>query len=98
MRILTYLFLIVLILFAFTFAVLNAEPVSINYYLGKTQLPLSLLLILSFILGGLFGLLTAFTIYVKLKYTNRRLKHRLKLVEEELINLRALPLKDHHSH
>lgn len=95
MRILTYLFLILLVLFALTFAGLNAEPVNINYYLGKGQLPLSLLAILSFILGGLLGLFVAFSIYIKLKYANRRLQHRLKLVEEELINLRALPLKDH---
>ena len=94
MRILTYLFLILLVLFALTFAGLNAEPVSINYYLGKAQLPLSLLAILSFSLGGLLGLLLALTIYIKLKYANRRFQHRLKLVEEELINLRALPLKD----
>jgi putative membrane protein len=95
MRILTYLFLILLVLFALTFAGLNAEPVTINYYLGKSELPLSLLAILSFILGGLLGLLMAFTIYIKLQYANRRLRHRLKLVEEELVNLRALPLKDH---
>jgi lipopolysaccharide assembly protein A len=95
MRILSYLFLTLLVLFGLTFAGLNAEPVSINYYLGMAQLPLSLLAILSFILGGLLGLLMAFTIYIKLKYSNRRLRHRLKLVEEELVNLRALPLKDH---
>lgn len=95
MRITAYLFLILLVLLALTFAGLNAEPVTINYYLGKTELPLSLFAILSFILGGLLGLLMACAIYIKLKYANRRLRHRLKLVEEELINLRALPLKDH---
>ncbi|MES2997809.1 MAG: LapA family protein [Pseudomonadota bacterium] len=95
MRILAYLLLIVVVLFALAFAGLNAELVSVNYYLGKAQLPLSLLAVLSFIVGGLLGLLTAFVIYIKLKYANRRLKHRLRLVEEELINLRALPLKDH---
>lgn len=95
MRILTYFFLILLVLFSLTFAGLNAVPVSINYYLGKTQLPLSLLAILSFVLGGVLGLLMAFAIYVKLKYANRGLRHRLKLVEKELLNLRALPLKDH---
>jgi len=95
MRILTYALLIVLALFALTFAGLNAEQVSLNYYLGKIQLPLSLLAILSFILGGLLGLVTAFTVYIKLKYIHRRLQHRLRLVEEELVNLRALPLKDH---
>jgi lipopolysaccharide assembly protein A len=94
MRVLTYLFLILIILFALAFAGLNAEPVTINYYFGQTQFPLSLLAILSFILGGLIGLIVAFTIYIKLKYANRRLRHRLKLVETELTNLRALPLKD----
>lgn len=94
MRILTYFLLILLVLVALTFAGLNATPVNINYYVGTAQLPLSLLAIISFILGGLLGLLIAFSIYIKLKYTNRRLRLRLKLIEEELINLRALPLKD----
>ena len=96
MRIVTYLFLILLVIFALIFAGLNADLVSVNYYLGTKRLPLSLLIILSFILGGLLGLLTAFITYVKLKYVNRRLRHRLNLVEKELTNLRALPFKDQH--
>ncbi len=96
MRIVTYLFLILLVLFALMFAGLNADLVSVNYYLGTKRLPLSLLILVSFILGGLLGLLTAFITYVKLKYANRRLRHRLNLVEKELINLRALPFKDQH--
>jgi uncharacterized integral membrane protein len=96
MRIVTYLFLILLVVFALMFAGLNADLVSINYYLGSKRLPLSLLILLSFILGGLLGLLTAFITYVKLKYINRRLRHRLNLVEKELINLRALPFKEQH--
>lgn len=96
MRIVTYLFLILLVLFALMFAGLNADLVSVNYYLGTKRLPLSLLILVSFILGGLLGLLTAFITYVKLKYVNRRLRHRLNLVEKELINLRALPFKDQH--
>jgi uncharacterized integral membrane protein len=78
------------------FAGLNADLVSVNYYLGTKRLPLSLLTILSFILGGLLGLLTALITYIKLKYVNRRLRHRLILVEKELSNLRALPFKDQH--
>jgi uncharacterized integral membrane protein len=78
------------------FAGLNADLVSVNYYLGTKRLPLSLLTILSFIVGGLLGLLTAFITYIKLKYVNRRLRHRLNLVEKELSNLRALPFKDQH--
>lgn len=96
MRCITYVFLIVLFILGLIFAGLNADLVSVNYYWGIKRLPLSLLAILSFILGGLLGLLTALITYVKLKYANRRLRHRLILVEKELSNLRALPFKDQH--
>jgi uncharacterized integral membrane protein len=96
MRCITYLFLLLLFIFGLIFAGLNADLVSINYYFGTKRLPLSLLTILSFILGGLLGLLTACITYIKLKYVDRRLRHRLNLVEKELVNLRALPFKDQH--
>jgi uncharacterized integral membrane protein len=96
MRCITYVFLILLFVLGLIFAGLNADLVNINYYFGTQRLPLSLLTLLSFILGGLLGLLTAFITYVKLKYANRRLRYRLSLVEKELANLRALPFKDQH--
>jgi lipopolysaccharide assembly protein A len=96
MRCITYLFLIVLFILGLIFAGLNSDLVNVNYYLGTKRLPLSLLTILSFVLGGLLGLFTAFITYVKLKYVNRHLRHRLILVEKELSNLRALPFKDQH--
>jgi uncharacterized integral membrane protein len=86
----------VLFILGLIFAGLNADLVSVNYYWDTKRLPLSLLTILSFILGGLLGLLTALVTYIKLKYANRRLRHRLILVEKELSNLRALPFKDQH--
>jgi len=96
MRALTYIFFILLILLGLTFAGLNAEPVSLNYYVGNTKLPLSLLLILTLICGGLLGLLASCIVYIRLKSSNSKLRQRVKLVEEELANLRALPLKDDH--
>lgn len=96
MRALTYIFFILLILLGLTFAGLNAEPVSLNYYVGNTKLPLSLLLVLTLICGGLLGLLAGCIVYIRLKGSNLKLRQRLKLVEEELANLRALPLKDDH--
>jgi lipopolysaccharide assembly protein A len=96
MRCITYLFLVVLFILGLIFAGLNADLVSVNYYFGTKQVALSLLTLLSFVLGGLLGLLTAFITYIKLKYANRRLRHRLNLVEKELSNLRALPFKDQH--
>lgn len=94
MRIVIYLFLFLLALTFVFFSGLNAQLVTVNYYIGTKQLPLSLLVILNFVLGGLLGLLSGLVLYLKLRYTNRRLRNRLKLVEEELVNLRALPLHD----
>lgn len=94
MRIVIYLFLFLLALTFIFFSGLNAQLVTINYYIGTKLLPLSFLMIINFVLGGLLGLLSGLILYLKLRYTNRRLRNRLKLVEEELVNLRALPLHD----
>ena len=79
-----------------TFAGLNARPVILNYYVGNAELPLSLLLVLSFSGGCVLGLLVSLVLYIKLKNSNRRLRHRLKNLEEEVANLRTIPLKDAH--
>jgi lipopolysaccharide assembly protein A len=56
MRIFTTTSIIVVVLLGFTFAYLNAEPVALYYYFGQRTLPLSLLLILFFIMGAFIGL------------------------------------------
>jgi len=94
MRIFTYIILLALILLGVSFAGLNAELVMINYYIGTNKLPLSLLLIMALAAGGLLGLLVSLIIYVRLKSSNLRLRQRLHLAEEEVANLRAMPLKD----
>ena len=94
MRIISYFFLLVIVLFGMTFATLNSESVVINYYLGQSTLPLSLLLVLVFALGCLVGMLVGFWLVIKAKMTNYRMKQRLSLAEKEIQNLRAIPLQD----
>jgi uncharacterized integral membrane protein len=96
MRFFTYLFLILILILGVTFAVLNHEPVKINYYLGEQSLPLSLLLVLSFISGSFLGLCVGLWILFKTKLANYRLQHQLKVAEKEVQNLRAIPLQDRH--
>lgn len=96
MRILTTIFVLLLILLGVTFAGLNAELVAVNYYVGSTKLPLSLLLVLSLVCGGLLSLLFSVVTYVRLKSANVRLRQRLKIADEEIANLRTMPLKDAH--
>jgi putative membrane protein len=94
MRILSYFFLLVIVFFGMTFAALNSESVTINYYFGNMTLPLSLLLVLIFACGCLVGMIVGFWLLIKAKMSNYRLKQRLQLAEKEVGNLRAIPLQD----
>lgn len=96
MRSLTYILIFVIFLIGLTFACLNAESVSINYYIGTAKLPLSLLLAFAFLVGGLLGLFAGLKRLLRLKRERYRLQQRLKLAEKEIENLRVMPLKDTH--
>lgn len=94
MRIISYVFIVIIVLFGMTFATLNSESVTINYYLSQSTLPLSLLLVLVFAFGCLIGMLVGFWLLIKAKMVSYRLRQRLSLAEREIENLRAIPLQD----
>jgi len=94
MKIISTVFAILVLLFGIIFACLNSELVVINYSVGESSLPLSLLLVFTFSLGGLIGLTAGLVVYLKLKSRNHRLKNRIKLAEKELSNLRTMPLQN----
>lgn len=94
MRIISYFFLLIIVLFGMTFAALNSESVTINYYFSQSSLPLSLLLVLVFASGCLIGMIAGFWLVIKAKLINYRLRQRLSLAEKEIENLRAIPLQD----
>jgi lipopolysaccharide assembly protein A len=96
MRIITYILILLIVILGITFALLNHSPVTFNYYLGQQTLPLSMLLIISFALGTLLGLLVSLWVYIKLKIIHFRLNKHLKVAEKEIENLRAIPLQDRH--
>lgn len=93
-RIVSYFFLLIIVLFGMTFATLNSESVTINYYLGHSSLPLSLLLVLVFAGGCLLGIIVGIWLLVKSKVQNYHLRQRLNLAEKEISNLRSIPLQD----
>jgi lipopolysaccharide assembly protein A len=93
-RILSYIVLLIIVLFGVTFALLNSQAVTVNYYLGQSTLPLSLLLVLVFALGCLCGVIACAWLVMKTKLDNYRLRKQLSLAEKEIENLRAIPLQD----
>ena len=94
MRIIGCIFLLIIILLGVTFSTLNADPVSVNYYVGRSTLPLSLLLVIIFSSGCIVGMLVGAWLLMKTKMRNYRLQHQLALAEKEVKNLRVIPLRD----
>jgi putative membrane protein len=74
MRLFSILILSLTALIGISFAVLNAQPVLVNYYFGTREIPLSLLLLMVLILGILIGLFSLYPRIVRLKLEVRRLR------------------------
>lgn len=96
LRIISYVFLLIIVLLGIAFATLNSETVAVNYFVGHRTMALSLLLVSVFVVGCILGILVTGWLLVKAKVRNHSLHKRLKLAEKEVENLRAIPLQDRH--
>lgn len=59
-----------------SFAVLNAQIVPVHFYLGNREMPLSLLVVFSLILGIIIGIATILPTVWRLKFELRHLRRR----------------------
>lgn len=94
MRIFMIFFYLVLILLGVGFAALNAGPAVVNLYVKTLTLPVSVIIVLSFGLGLILGFFMSLLRRLRLKMEATKLKNHLKLCEQEIKNLRDIPLKD----
>ena len=94
MRVIGYLMLLAIILFGMTFATLNSQLVTFNYYVGQSTIALSLLIVLGFAAGCLAGMIAGLWLLIKSNLRHRKTKQKLTLAEKEIENLRAIPLRD----
>ncbi len=88
--------LFVIVLLGVAFAVLNADPVQLNFYFGQKHMPLSLAILLSTLIGALLGVLASIHLIIKSKRHAARLKRAADMAEKEIANLRAIPIKNQH--
>lgn len=95
-RIISFLVLLLAAILAIGFAVLNADSVELNYYFGSSQAPLSLLLVLAVVVGAVLGVLASVGMLVRARRNNARLRKHVDLSRREVMNLRAIPLRDKH--
>ena len=86
--------LLAIVLFGLAFHLQNDRSVTLGYYLGVIELPLSLALVLVLILGAALGALASLPVIIKLRRQRRRLEKQIKNSEKEINNLRVMPLKD----
>ena len=88
--------ILALALFVITlsFAALNSDPINIDYYIGQVEIPLALLLVAALGVGALLGSLVGLGRVVRVKREMARLRRESRATEEEVRNLRALPLQD----
>ncbi len=94
MRLIKLLIILVLIIIGAAFAVHNSETVTLNYYFGVQDMPLSLLLVGTLIVGAVIGMFSAVGSILRLKRENAVLRNKTKVVSQEVENLRAIPLKE----
>ena len=76
------------------FHLANDQLITLNYYLGSFDLPVSLVLVLAICIGALMGILACIPVYLRLKRENIRLNRQVTVNEKELNNLRVIPVKD----
>lgn len=88
------LLLMLILIIAAAFAALNEQVISMNYFIGTMDTPLTFVIIVCFILGMLFSFLIIVTYIIRLRWQQRRMKQSLRLKDQELNNLRAMPVKD----
>ncbi|MHB1530215.1 MAG: LapA family protein [Acidiferrobacteraceae bacterium] len=91
-----YLFLAIIVLFlGLSFAYMNARTVQLNYYLGVHWVsPLSLMLLAALSLGVLLGFIASLGMVVRLQHQLSQARKEIRQIEQEVINLRSLPIKD----
>ncbi len=86
--------MLVVVLFGLSFALLNSDPVTFNFYVGTVQLELSVILVITFAAGALLGVLTSFGIILKSKRQVSKIKKEMKNSTKELNSLRAVSVKE----
>lgn len=94
-RIIYTILAILVLLIGIAFAIQNKQTVDLNYYFGlKWSGPLSLALLTSFAIGVVAGYLASLRMVVRMQRQLVQARKEIRHIEQEVINLRALPIKD----
>jgi uncharacterized integral membrane protein len=88
------IFTTILIIISVVISTHNTSTVNIDIYLYNYEIPLSILILYSFVVGIITTLIYLVSIIISYKKRNREMKNALQNNQEELDNLRRNPLRD----
>lgn len=93
-RFLQVLFVVLIAALGLAFHIRNDQPVELDFYANVVEVPLSWALVGAFSCGALLGILVMLNSLLRLRNEKRRITKQHDLAAEEILNLRAIPLKD----
>lgn len=93
-KVLTFLLVLAIVLFGLSFALLNPQSVTIDYYFGAREARLSLALVVALIIGVMLGILTAAGVMLRQRSELGRLRRKNQRAHRELEELRRLPINE----
>jgi lipopolysaccharide assembly protein A len=86
---------IIVLTFGLTLTLQNRQPVDVNYYFGlHWNGALAWVMFLAFTVGAIVGVLASLRMVWRMQRQLVRARKELRRVEQEVTNLRALPIKD----
>jgi uncharacterized membrane protein YciS (DUF1049 family) len=88
------LLILVIVLAILTFTALNSGTMQLDLAFFAGSYPVSIILVVTFILGTVFGMLCMTAFVFRLIHERRTLRRALRLSESEVSSLRSLPLSD----
>ena len=93
-RLFFLIFTTILLVISVVISTHNTNIINIDIYLTNYELPLSILILCSFIAGIITTLIYLLSIIISYKKRTREMKNALQNNQEELDNLRRNPLRD----
>ena len=85
---------LVILMLSILFVSINSQFVVVHYYFGQVNTYFPLLLFLFLLSGVALSLFIYFPLWIRGKNKQRQLYLKIKDLQQEIINLRNIPIKD----
>ena len=83
MSIIKYALILLVVLIGLAFHVRNGQLVAVDYYLGSSEIPLSMALAVALLGGAILGVLSGLPAWLKLKRDKAKLNRQLKAYQSD---------------